>query len=116
MESLGDLARVKATVARILVPEALLVLNADDEHLRALGAALEREHPTAVAWFSRSADNPLVQRGVQQHGFGADQFAKDRLPQCNSAIVYPIGMPGRTGNGGLQDGFAPAGCSHRLTQ
>jgi cyanophycin synthetase len=71
VESLGDLARVKATVARILVPDALLVLNADDENLRALGAALEREHPTAVAWFSQDAAHPLVQRGVQRHGAGA---------------------------------------------
>jgi cyanophycin synthetase len=71
VESLGDLARVKATVARILVPDALLVLNADDEHLRALGAALEREHPNAVAWFSQDDDNVLVLRGVQRHGFGA---------------------------------------------
>ncbi|AMW06892.1 hypothetical protein GEMMAAP_14720 [Gemmatimonas phototrophica] len=71
VESLGDLARVKATVARILVPDALLVLNADDEHLRALGAAMEREHPNAVAWFSQDAAHPLVQRGVQLHGYGA---------------------------------------------
>lgn len=75
VESLGDLARVKATVARILVPDALLVLNADDEHLRALGVAFEREHAHAhahaVAWFSRDAAHPLVLRGVQQHGYGA---------------------------------------------
>ena len=71
VESLGDLARVKATVARVLVPDALLVLNADDAHLRALGVALEREHPHAVAWFSQDAEHPMVQRGVQLHGFGA---------------------------------------------
>jgi UDP-N-acetylmuramyl tripeptide synthase len=71
VESLGDLARVKATVARILVPDALLVLNADDEQLRALGVAFEREHEHAVAWFSRNAEHPLVQRGVQMHGHGA---------------------------------------------
>jgi UDP-N-acetylmuramyl tripeptide synthase len=71
VESLGDLARVKATVARALVPDALLVLNADDEQLRALGAALEREHATLVAWFSRNADHPLVARGVAAHGYGA---------------------------------------------
>jgi UDP-N-acetylmuramyl tripeptide synthase len=71
VESLGDLARVKGTVARILAPDALLVLNADDEHLRALGAALEREGANTVAWFSRTHDHPLVLRGVQQHGYGA---------------------------------------------
>jgi UDP-N-acetylmuramyl tripeptide synthase len=71
VESLGDLARVKATVARALAPDALLVLNADDEQLRALGAAQEREHPNAVAWFSRTADHPLVARGVEAHGYGA---------------------------------------------
>ena len=71
VESLGDLARVKGTVARILEPEGLLVLNADDEHLRALGAALEREGATTVAWFSRRDDHPLVLRGVQLHGCGA---------------------------------------------
>lgn len=71
VESLGDLARVKGTVARVLDADALLVLNADDEHLRALGAALEREGATTVAWFSRTHDHPLVLRGVQQHGCGA---------------------------------------------
>ncbi|MCO4098978.1 MAG: Mur ligase [Gemmatimonas sp.] len=90
VESLGDLARVKATVARILVLDALLVLNADDEHLRALGAALEREHPTAVAWFSRSADNALVLRGVQQHGYGA-VLHDGHLLVCDDGVWGDLG-------------------------
>ncbi len=90
VESLGDLARVKATVARILVPHALLVLNADDEHLRALGAALEREHSTTVAWFSRSAENALVLRGVQQHGYGA-VLHDGHLLLCDDGVWSDVG-------------------------
>ena len=91
VESLSDLARVKATVARILVPEGLLVLNADDEHLRALGAALEREHPHAVAWFSARADNVLVQRGVQQHGYGA-VVHDGHLLLCEDGVWSDVGV------------------------
>jgi UDP-N-acetylmuramyl tripeptide synthase len=90
VESLGDLARVKATVARILVPDALLVLNADDEHLRALGAALEREHSITVAWFSRSAENALVLRGVQQHGYGA-VLHEGRMLLCDDGVWSDVG-------------------------
>ncbi len=59
IDDLAGLADVKLTVAGVLVPDGLLVLNADDAQLSSRADGLERRFGRAlrVGWFSLSDDN-----------------------------------------------------------
>lgn len=56
VQTLEDLADVKAIVARALAPDGALVLNADDPRLVELAKRLT----VPVCWFSTTADNPVT--------------------------------------------------------
>jgi cyanophycin synthetase len=66
VHDLRTLGQVKLLVARAVVPEGRLVLNADDETLVALAPTL---HPApAITWCSLRDDHPLVVRHVAAGG------------------------------------------------
>jgi cyanophycin synthetase len=60
IDTLADLAEVKLSVAAVIGPAGLLILNADDAQLRAhvavLGRRLKRIPP--LGWFSAAPDSP----------------------------------------------------------
>jgi cyanophycin synthetase len=67
VETLADLARVKAVVAR--AASKALVLNADDA--RCLAMAKVRRKGVEVLYFSTDADNPALLRHLDKGGRGA---------------------------------------------
>lgn len=71
VRSLQDLAEVKSTVAYALSATGRLILNADDETLRALATAGRLPAQVPVVWFSMDATSTLVQAGVEAFGDGA---------------------------------------------
>ncbi len=62
IDDLAGLADVKLTVAGVLVPEGLLVLNADDAQLisRAGGLAQRFGHAPRLGWFSLAHEHPVL--------------------------------------------------------
>jgi cyanophycin synthetase len=64
IDTLEDLARVKAVVPRAVAPEGASVLNADD----ALTAAMAADAGGEILYFSLAADNPLVVQHLQRGG------------------------------------------------
>lgn len=68
VHSLRDLAEVKGVVTRVVGEDGFVVLNADDPELVALAPSIGAR----IVWFSTNAGHPLVQRGVDAHGFGAE--------------------------------------------
>ena len=72
IDDLAGLADVKLTVARVLVPGGLLVLNADDPQLvsRAGGLAQRFGEAPRLGWFSLTDENPVLAAHRQQGGSG----------------------------------------------
>jgi cyanophycin synthetase len=70
IDDLAGLADVKLTVAGVLVPGGLLVLNADDAQLRSSARGLERRfgRPPLLGWFSVDDDNPQLTAHRAQGG------------------------------------------------
>jgi len=68
IDDLAALADVKLTVGRVLVPDGLLVLNADDPTLvgRAPGLAARYGREPRIGWFALDADAPLLVAQVLQ--------------------------------------------------
>ncbi len=64
IETLADLARVKAVVPRAVVPDGASVLNADDPYTVAMAEVAGGE----ILFFSMDEDNPVVHDHVQQGG------------------------------------------------
>jgi cyanophycin synthetase len=62
IDDLDALADVKLSVAAVLRPDGLLVLNADDRKLTAKAAGLAQRfgRPVRLAWFALDADAPLL--------------------------------------------------------
>jgi UDP-N-acetylmuramyl tripeptide synthase len=71
VRTLQDLAEVKGTVAFALSNEGRLILNADDETLRALATSGRLPAEVPIVWFSQDGSSPLVQTGVEHYGEGA---------------------------------------------
>ena len=68
VHSLRDLAEVKGVVTRVVGEDGFVVLNADDPELVALTPSIGAR----IVWFSTNAGHPLVLRGVDAHGYGAE--------------------------------------------
>jgi len=62
IDDLEGLADTKLTVASVLLPDGLLVLNADDAQLRERAGGLARRlgHRPALGWFAARDDEPLL--------------------------------------------------------
>ena len=62
VDDLGGLADAKLTVASVLLPDGLLVLNADDAQLRGRADGLARRlgHSPALGWFAADDEAPLL--------------------------------------------------------
>jgi cyanophycin synthetase len=62
IDDLAGLADVKLTVAGVLLPDGLLVLNADDPQLSAKAPLLARRfgRAPALGWFALDADDPAL--------------------------------------------------------
>ena len=85
VESLDDLADVKAIVTRALRDGAPVVLNADDESL----VALSQRVACPVAWFSRR-DSLLVHRAAA-HGVYAATVRDGVMLLCTGHEWVPVG-------------------------
>jgi cyanophycin synthetase len=70
IDDLAGLADVKLSVAGVLVPEGLLVLNADDAQLvsRAGGLAQRFGRAPRLGWFSLADENPVLAAHRSQGG------------------------------------------------
>lgn len=67
IETIDQMAKVKATIAEAVHPNGYAVLNADDERVATMA-----EHVVGkVAYFSMDSDNPLVRSHVRQGGIAA---------------------------------------------
>jgi len=90
---LDALADVKLSVAAVVAPDGLLVLNADDSLLSAKVGALAGRYGRcpSLGWFALDADSPHL----RNHRAGADAGA--------------AGDVGTAGGGGRGAGFGPAG-------
>jgi cyanophycin synthetase len=64
IETLEDLARIKAVVPRAVVPDGATVLNADDS----LTAAMGRESGGEILYFSMDEENPVIHDHVERGG------------------------------------------------
>lgn len=67
IETIDQLARVKGVIAETVHPDGYAVLNADDQRV----AAMAKDVPGKVAYFSMDADHPLVRSHVQRGGVAA---------------------------------------------
>jgi len=64
IETLEDLARIKAVVPRAVVPEGASILNADDSLTTAMG----REAGGEILYFSMHEDSPVIHDHVERGG------------------------------------------------
>jgi cyanophycin synthetase len=67
INTIEQLAKVKAVVAETVHPNGYAVLNADDQRVAAMAKLVQGQ----VAYFSMHPDNPLVRSHVQQGGIAA---------------------------------------------
>jgi cyanophycin synthetase len=85
IETIDQLARVKGVIAETVHPDGYAVLNADDERV----AAMAKDVPGKVAYFSMDADNPLVRSHVQRGGIAA-VYADEYLTILQQDWVHRI--------------------------
>ncbi|WP_404784268.1 cyanophycin synthetase [Altericista sp. CCNU0014] len=67
IDTIDQMAKVKAVIAEAVSPDGYAVLNADDERV----AAMAERVPGKVAYFSMDADNPSVRSHVRRGGIAA---------------------------------------------
>ncbi len=92
IDDLDGLADVKLSVAGLLGPEGLLVLNADDERLVAKARDLGRRfgRAPALAWFARDDERALL--AGRRAGAGATCGARDgRLYLSHGGAQHDLG-------------------------
>jgi cyanophycin synthetase len=85
IETIDQLARVKGVIAETVHPDGYAVLNADDERV----AAMAKDVPGKVAYFSMDSDNPLVRSHVQRGGIAA-VYADEYLTILQQDWVHRI--------------------------
>jgi cyanophycin synthetase len=98
IQTIDELAKLKAVVAEVVHPDGYAVLNADDERVAAMADRVRGK----VAYFSMNPDNRLVRSHIQQGGIAA-VYEKGYLVICQAAartrIVLakqiPLTMGGR---------------------
>ena len=86
IHSLADLAEVKLVVGLAVARNGLLVLNADDEQLRARGSAWQGR----LGWFSRDDDHPVLREQRKQRGATCG-VREDRLLLCWQGDRHDLG-------------------------
>ncbi len=85
IETIDQLARVKGVIAETVHPDGYAVLNADDERV----AAMAKDVPGKVAYFSMNPDHPLVRSHVQRGGIAA-VYADEYLTILQQDWVHRI--------------------------
>lgn len=93
IETLDELARVKAVLPASVSPEGTAVLNADD--LRT--AAMARDTPGSTVLFSLDADSPVVRDHLRGHGRAVvlrDDGGEETITLVDSQGWTPV-MPAR---------------------
>ena len=98
IDTLEQMAHLKSVVAEAVQPNGYAVLNADDP----LTAQMRDRVKAKLAWFSMSADNPLVQEHTQQGGLAAvyengylSILQGDWTLRIEQAANVPLTMGGR---------------------
>jgi cyanophycin synthetase len=98
IETIDQLARVKGVIAETVHPDGYAVLNADDERV----AAMAKDVPGKVAYFSMNPDNPLVRSHVQRGGIAAvyaDEYItilqQDWVHRIEKVDRVPLTLGGR---------------------
>jgi cyanophycin synthetase len=98
IQTIDELAKLKAVVAEVVHPDGYAVLNADDERVAAMADRVRGQ----VAYFSMNPDNRLVRSHIQQGGTAA-VYEKGYLVICQAdartrivlAKQIPLTMGGR---------------------
>ncbi len=85
IETIDQLAKVKGVIAEAVHLDGYAVLNADDERV----AAMAKDVPGKVAYFSMNPDNPLVRAHVGRGGIAA-VYAQDYLTILQQDWVHRI--------------------------
>ncbi|WP_373546948.1 cyanophycin synthetase [Chamaesiphon sp.] len=85
IDTIDQMARVKGVIAEAVHVDGYAVLNADDERV----AAMAKDVPGKVAYFSMNPDNPLVRSHVQRGGIAA-VYADDYLTILQQDWVHRI--------------------------
>ncbi len=98
IETIDQLARVKGVIAETVHPDGYAVLNADDERV----AAMAKDVPGKVAYFSMNPDHPLVRSHVQRGGIAAvyaDGYLailqQDWVHRIEKVELVPLTLGGR---------------------
>jgi cyanophycin synthetase len=98
IETIDQLARVKGVIAETVHPDGYAVLNADDERV----AAMAKDVPGKVAYFSMNPDHPLVRSHVQRGGIAAvyaDEYLtilqQDWVHRIEKVERVPLTLDGR---------------------
>ncbi|MEO1446376.1 MAG: Mur ligase family protein, partial [Cyanobacteria bacterium J06635_11] len=98
INTIDELAKLKAVVAESAKPDGYVVLNADDERVVAMADHVKAK----VAYFSMDAENALVRSHVQNGGVAAvyekgylSILQRDWLLRIEKAENVPVTMAGR---------------------
>ena len=99
IETIDQMAKVKATIAEAVREDGYAVLNADDERVAAMADRVVGK----VAYFSMNAENPLVRSHVQNGGIAAviDEdgylaiLQQDWVHRIEKAEGVPLTLGGR---------------------
>lgn len=85
IDTIDQMAQLKAVVAEAVHPDGYAVLNADDERV----AAMAQKVASKVAYFSMDPDNPVVRSHVQRGGIAA-VYEKGHLSILQQDWVHRI--------------------------
>ena len=85
IDTIDQMSRVKGVIAEAVHVDGYAVLNADDERV----AAMAKDVPGKVAYFSMNPDSPLVRSHVQRGGIAA-VYAEDYLTILQQDWVHRI--------------------------
>jgi len=98
IDTIEQLAKLKAVVAEAVQSNGYVVLNADDE----LVAAMAKRVKAKIAYFSMDPENPLVRSHIQKGGIAAvyedgyiSILQQDWLHRIEKAERVPLTMGGR---------------------
>jgi cyanophycin synthetase len=98
INTIDQMAKLKAVVAEAVHPDGYAVLNADDERV----AAMAEQVPGKVAYFSMDPDNPLVRTHVQRGRVAAvyeqgyiSILQKDWVHRIEKVERIPLTLGGR---------------------
>ena len=98
INTIDELAKLKAVVAEAVPADGYVVLNADDERVAAMAEYVKAK----IAYFSMDAENPLVRSHVQAGGVAAvyeeghiSILQQDWLLRVEKAEQVPVTMGGR---------------------